>query len=553
MKRCPFCSQVWPDKFFKCEHCGSYLKEHIGTYEYVKRFFLKYILWIILIIVGGSLLYFISTGRNKSLYNTTGNTALANQNTYSNPSPAQNSPLNQPIISNSLSSNSNDLSNSFTINVPNSQGGYTAIVLRKCGDGFKGPQEKYFSEFPSVAQLQATYGTGTSNSTGIVNANVEPQAQSVANNQGINQPTDEEKEAINNLFRGDEKTEEQLSASNEIISRGRGEGSFSVEQKRRDVGWGYFGRGDFYRYNYNFDQAISDYTQAIAADSNQVFAYQGRGKTYYLKGDYAQAIANFTEAIEHAQDVETIDGKPYDAGSLNALSYQCRGIVYFVEGEYAQAIDDFNNALHLKPTYGYSLYFKGRAYDHLGDHWRAIFNYNKAIQIEHRLNSKLSAPILDIDNMVNSLGPQTTAETSWVGAVVGTVWYWIIGIVLGIWLFNGGYRTIREWWNRRTPKAKLYWIVFIIVFILTIPTYLSKHTDKLTPKTEEQGEGEETYKTANDATALRECYNDCFASSIGVGADVAPYDARYYQTKKACTDDCLSHPYNNPFAEHWNY
>jgi len=70
-----------------------------------------------------------------------------------------------------------DLANSFTVNVPNSQGGYTAIIITKSGNGYKGPHGKQFSEFPRVAQLQAVYGTGTSNLTVAANTNSEPQAQ----------------------------------------------------------------------------------------------------------------------------------------------------------------------------------------------------------------------------------------------------------------------------------------------------------------------------------------------------------------------------------------
>jgi hypothetical protein len=47
---------------------------------------------------------------------------------------------------------------SFTVNVPNAQGGYTAIVIKQSGDGYVGPQGEYYSSFPSVTQLQNVYG-----------------------------------------------------------------------------------------------------------------------------------------------------------------------------------------------------------------------------------------------------------------------------------------------------------------------------------------------------------------------------------------------------------
>jgi len=45
-----------------------------------------------------------------------------------------------------------------TINIPNSRGGYTAITLRKSGNGFIGPQGEYYSEHPTVEQLKTLYG-----------------------------------------------------------------------------------------------------------------------------------------------------------------------------------------------------------------------------------------------------------------------------------------------------------------------------------------------------------------------------------------------------------
>jgi Glycine zipper/Prokaryotic membrane lipoprotein lipid attachment site len=45
-----------------------------------------------------------------------------------------------------------------TINVPNSSGGYTSVVLKRSGSGYVGPQGEYYDQIPSVEQLQAMYG-----------------------------------------------------------------------------------------------------------------------------------------------------------------------------------------------------------------------------------------------------------------------------------------------------------------------------------------------------------------------------------------------------------
>jgi len=47
---------------------------------------------------------------------------------------------------------------SATVNVPNTNGGYTAVVLKRSGNGYVGPQGEYYDQVPSTAQLQAMYG-----------------------------------------------------------------------------------------------------------------------------------------------------------------------------------------------------------------------------------------------------------------------------------------------------------------------------------------------------------------------------------------------------------
>ncbi len=44
-----------------------------------------------------------------------------------------------------------------TINVPNDQGGYTPVTLRRSGSGYVGPQGEYYPEFPKVSQLKVLY------------------------------------------------------------------------------------------------------------------------------------------------------------------------------------------------------------------------------------------------------------------------------------------------------------------------------------------------------------------------------------------------------------
>ena len=53
---------------------------------------------------------------------------------------------------------SGDTDDTFTINIPNDKGGYTAVILKKTAKGFIGPQGELYPDFPKVSQLQAMYG-----------------------------------------------------------------------------------------------------------------------------------------------------------------------------------------------------------------------------------------------------------------------------------------------------------------------------------------------------------------------------------------------------------
>ena len=47
--------------------------------------------------------------------------------------------------------------NTFTVNIPNSKGGFTPVVIKRSGANYIGPQGELYTEFPRVEQLKAMY------------------------------------------------------------------------------------------------------------------------------------------------------------------------------------------------------------------------------------------------------------------------------------------------------------------------------------------------------------------------------------------------------------
>src|SRR5262245_40757540 len=82
-----------------------------------------------------------------------------------------------------------------------------------------------------------------------------------------------------------------------------------------------------------YDQAIANFTEALARTPNDVEAYHNRGEAYRLKGDYDRALADYTQAL-------TIN-------PTYAKAYYARGVAYSNKDEYDQALADYTQALTL--------------------------------------------------------------------------------------------------------------------------------------------------------------------------------------------------------------
>jgi tetratricopeptide (TPR) repeat protein len=127
-------------------------------------------------------------------------------------------------------------------------------------------------------------------------------------------------------------------------------------------------RGLIHATKKEYDNAISQLTEAIRLDANDVLAYNSRGNAYSAKGDHDNAIADYTKAIE------------IDPAFVLALSNRSNG--YRIKREYDLAIADASRAIELNPSYAVAYSNRGLAYGGKGDNDRAIADYTKAIEID---------------------------------------------------------------------------------------------------------------------------------------------------------------------------
>ncbi len=63
-------------------------------------------------------------------------------------------------VQNQPEEDTGDAGETFTVNIPNSKGGYTPVTLKRSGKGFIGPQGEFYPEFPKVEQLKVMYVKG---------------------------------------------------------------------------------------------------------------------------------------------------------------------------------------------------------------------------------------------------------------------------------------------------------------------------------------------------------------------------------------------------------
>ncbi len=163
-------------------------------------------------------------------------------------------------------------------------------------------------------------------------------------------------------------------------------------------------RGGLYLEKNLFDQAIADYSRAIALKETGLY-YANRGTAKTLKGLYDEAIADFTKAeglgyhspsnttfrgIAYFQKERYEEALKHFTGAIandpsQVLAYGGRGKILALLGHYSEAIPDLDRYLQAKPHDVRALWLQGQAFVKTGQADRARENVRKIIELEPRL------------------------------------------------------------------------------------------------------------------------------------------------------------------------
>lgn len=137
-----------------------------------------------------------------------------------------------------------------------------------------------------------------------------------------------------------------------------------------DLDLPYDNRGNAYAVSGNYQQAIIDYTRAIALNPRYAGTYANRGTVYRNMGKYQQALSDYSRAIELEPE--------------NTMAYSNRGDTYNKLGNYQDAIRDYGMAIRLNPQFGEVYYKLGTLYSGIGDTNQAVVHYKKAATLGSR-------------------------------------------------------------------------------------------------------------------------------------------------------------------------
>jgi len=140
-----------------------------------------------------------------------------------------------------------------------------------------------------------------------------------------------------------------------------------VVKKYPDKYYAYWSRGNAYKNNGEFKQAINDYSQVIKLKPDFYEAYTNRGYIKYVLQEHQDAIVDYEKAIELYPG--------------NAEAYNNLGLVRVKLREFHLAISNYNKAMEIDSSYFVTYYNRGLAYHNLKDYKAAIRDYDHSLLI----------------------------------------------------------------------------------------------------------------------------------------------------------------------------
>jgi tetratricopeptide (TPR) repeat protein len=133
---------------------------------------------------------------------------------------------------------------------------------------------------------------------------------------------------------------------------------------------GYYNIGIFYALKGRYEDALSNYTKALAANPGFAKAYNSRGLLYASAGRYDEALSDYNKAIS--------------ADPSSAPARNNRGVLYAANGRPAEALEDLDRAIALDPGYADAYYNRGVVLARSARNDRAASDFREACRLGNK-------------------------------------------------------------------------------------------------------------------------------------------------------------------------
>lgn len=131
---------------------------------------------------------------------------------------------------------------------------------------------------------------------------------------------------------------------------------------------GYNNRGTLYLKENKYNEAESDFTNALKYNSSYAAAYNNMGLLMNGRTKYDNAIEYFNKAVE--------------LNNNYAEAYFNMGLTYFNKNEVDKAIEHYKKAISIDPGFAVAYNNLGKAYGLKEQNQEAIINFGKAIELD---------------------------------------------------------------------------------------------------------------------------------------------------------------------------
>jgi len=135
-----------------------------------------------------------------------------------------------------------------------------------------------------------------------------------------------------------------------------------------DTELSHYSKGEAYFRDTKYEQAVSEFTNAVRLDPGFAAAFEGRCLAYFDLAEKMRALDDCNKAILL---------NPYAC-----CAHYIRAVIYGDLGQYQKAVQDLDQAIRIDPLYAAAYEVRGESYRFLGQYTKADADHAKACSLD---------------------------------------------------------------------------------------------------------------------------------------------------------------------------